>query len=79
MAGLFPSYEQQEIVMSMSKTDAIILNKARAMAESGAYRGWRQIETHLRVKYPRVRIVLDDDFIRRELDATCKGGCIYTM
>jgi len=56
-----------------------IIRLAREMAASGKYRGFRSIETRLRVKFPEARTVLDDDFLRKELVAACEGRSIYDV
>ncbi|HEX8573065.1 MAG TPA: hypothetical protein VF759_09965 [Allosphingosinicella sp.] len=64
--------------MRKRERQAYILQRAREMAATGEYRNWHHIEVHLRSDgYPEARSVLDDSFIRRELDEACKGRSIY--
>jgi hypothetical protein len=55
-----------------------IRQRAREMAETRRYRGWRSIETALRgIGVRGVKVALDDAFLRRELDLACQGRSIY--
>lgn len=61
--------------MRFTDARATILQLAREMAQSGRYRGLRTIEAYLRADgLPRVREVLDDADVRRELDYHCRGA-----
>ena len=51
-----------------------IRSRAREMAASGEYGGWLIIEQVLRFQrgYPEARSVLDNAYIREELDDLCR-------
>jgi len=54
--------------------EAEIRSMAREMAVTRQYKGWHSIEIALRAKgYTKARSVLDDHFLRKELDAICQG------
>jgi hypothetical protein len=53
---------------------AYIRKKAREMAATGEYSGWLIIEQMLRFQHGlhEARTVLDEQYIRRELDEICR-------
>jgi hypothetical protein len=53
---------------------AYIRKKAREMAATGEYSGWLIIEQMLRFRHGlhEARTVLDEQYVRRELDEICK-------
>jgi len=54
--------------------DTEIRAKARELALSRQYKNWHSIEIALRAEgHTRARAVLDDHFLRKELDALCQG------
>lgn len=60
--------------MRKQERAAYIRQRAREMALTGEYAHYRVIELHLRTNgYPEARQVLDDSFIRKELNAICEG------
>ena len=64
--------------MRKSERHARILQLAREMARTRNFRDYRQIELHLRADgWSEARTVLDDAFIRRELNFACQGKSIF--
>jgi hypothetical protein len=61
-------------MLDVMQQETLIRTRAREMAMTRQFRGWRSIEIALRADgYPKARSVLDDHFFRRELDALCQG------
>lgn len=60
--------------MNKNERHAYILRRARELADSGKFDRWLQIEWHIRYEehLQDARQVLDDEFIRSQLDEACK-------
>jgi len=60
--------------MADDEQRATIILRAREMARSGRYAGWRTIVTQLRADgLPQVSEMLRDDSLKEELDRHCRA------
>lgn len=59
--------------MNKQKRHAYIVRRARELAETGNFSRWLSIEHHIRSKegLQEARSVLDDQWLRKELDRLC--------
>lgn len=61
--------------MNKRERHAYILREARELAKTGKYDRRLLIEMHLRSEgFPEARQVLDNDFLRKELDQLCRDA-----